>query len=200
MYLYGASGHAKVIIDILNKRGIIIEGVYDDDSSKVRLLDMSVLHVTQEIESIDGQFIISIGNNRIRKNVSQFHSLGYSTVTHPTSNIDENVICGYGTVAMASSVVNASSIIGNHVIINTAAVVEHDCSIGDFTHISPKACLCGGVVLGEGTHIGAGAVVLPGVTIGKWCIIGAGTVVLNDIPSYSVAVGNPSRIIRMVEE
>jgi len=38
--------------------------------------------------------------------------------------------------------------------------------------------------------------VLPGVTIGDRCVIGAGSVVTKDIPPYSVAVGNPCRVIR----
>ena len=47
--------------------------------------------------------------------------------------------------------------------------------------------------------IGGGAILLPGVTIGRGSVIGAGAVVTKDVSPYSVAVGNPARVIRQVE-
>jgi acetyltransferase-like isoleucine patch superfamily enzyme len=55
------------------------------------------------------------------------------------------------------------------------------------------------VTIGEWVWIGGNAVILPGVTLGDHVVIGAGSVVTKDIPSYSVAVGNPARIIKTVE-
>ena len=52
------------------------------------------------------------------------------------------------------------------------------------------------VVIDNDSHIGANSVVVAGVHIGKRCQIGAGSVVTKDIPDYSVAVGNPARIIK----
>lgn len=48
--------------------------------------------------------------------------------------------------------------------------------------------------------IGGGAILLPGVTIGKGSVIGAGAVVTKDIPPYSVAVGNPARVIKNISD
>lgn len=52
------------------------------------------------------------------------------------------------------------------------------------------------VEIGEDSHIGANSVVLAGVKIGKRCQIGAGSVVTKNIPDYSVAVGNPAKVIK----
>ena len=52
------------------------------------------------------------------------------------------------------------------------------------------------VVIEEDSHIGANSVVLAGVHIGKRCQIGAGSVVTKDIPDYSIAVGNPAKVIK----
>ena len=54
--------------------------------------------------------------------------------------------------------------------------------------------------IGRGAHIGMGSIILPGVTIGEGAIIGAGAVVTKDIPAWSVAVGNPARVIRSISE
>lgn len=55
------------------------------------------------------------------------------------------------------------------------------------------------VVIGKEAHIGANSVVVAGVTIGERCQIGAGSVVTKDIPPYSVAVGNPARIVKQYD-
>lgn len=52
------------------------------------------------------------------------------------------------------------------------------------------------VVIEDDSDIGVGAIILPGVVVGKGSIIGAGAVVTKNIPPYSVAVGNPARILR----
>lgn len=52
------------------------------------------------------------------------------------------------------------------------------------------------VVINDGVWLGNNVIVLPGVHIGKKSIIGAGSVVTKDIPPYSIAVGNPARVIK----
>ncbi len=56
------------------------------------------------------------------------------------------------------------------------------------------------VHIGANVWIGAGAVVLPGVTIGENSVIGAGSIVTRDIPANVVAVGNPCRVLREINE
>lgn len=56
------------------------------------------------------------------------------------------------------------------------------------------------VTIGNNVWIGGNVVILPGVTIGDNCVIGGGSVVTKDIPPYSLAVGNPCRVIRKIEE
>jgi acetyltransferase-like isoleucine patch superfamily enzyme len=52
------------------------------------------------------------------------------------------------------------------------------------------------VTIGKGVWVGANSLILPGVTIGDDCVVGAGSVVTRDIPSGSIAVGNPARVIK----
>lgn len=54
------------------------------------------------------------------------------------------------------------------------------------------------IKIGDGCWLGGGVIVLPGVTIGNGCVIGAGSVVTKDIPGNSLAVGNPCRVIRKI--
>jgi len=52
------------------------------------------------------------------------------------------------------------------------------------------------IMIGDDVWFGANSIVLPGVTIGNHVVIGAGSVVTTDIPDYSVAVGNPAKVIK----
>lgn len=56
------------------------------------------------------------------------------------------------------------------------------------------------VTIGDGCWIGGGVIILPGVSIGKGCVIGAGSVVTKNIPANSLAVGNPCRVIRKINQ
>ncbi len=56
------------------------------------------------------------------------------------------------------------------------------------------------IVIGDNTWIGGGSIICPGVTIGKNVVIGAGSVVTKDIPDNAVAVGNPCKVVRYLDE
>ena len=190
--LFGASGHAKVIIDIVKAQGDDVGRLYDDAPH------CSEIHgypVDKACDSgVGGPMIISIGSNRVRKMIAERFNVKYAKAVHPQSIISPSASICDGTVVMQNALVQADAWIGRHCIINSGASVDHECRIGDFVHISPHATLCGNVHVGEGTWIGAGATVIPGIKIGKWCIIGAGSVVINDIPDGVTAYGNPCRI------
>lgn len=56
------------------------------------------------------------------------------------------------------------------------------------------------VKIEQGSWIGAKSIILPGVTIGHSSVIGAGSVVTKSIPPYSLAVGNPAKVIRSIKQ
>lgn len=189
--LFGASGHAKVIIDIINAQGNLIGYLYDDKPHCSDIQGYRVLKASEAI--VSGPLIISIGSNRARKIISERYRLEYAKAIHPNAIVSSSAQIGAGSVVMHGAIIQSDTLIGRHCIINTGASVDHECKIGDFVHISPHATLCGNVQVGEGSWIGAGTTVIPGIKIGKWCTIGAGSVVINDIPDNTTVVGNPCK-------
>lgn len=194
--LYGASGHCKVIIDILECNEQTISCIIDD-APKKNILGFPVLHSKDYCFSGDEKIILSIGNNKVRKKLAQKLKVHFVKAIHPKSIISNHSSIGEGTVIMAGAVVNPQVVIGGHCIINTGAVIEHDCKIDDYAHISPNASLAGGVEVGEGSQVGIGASVIQGVKIGKWAVIGAGAVVIRDVPDFAVVVGNPGKVLKI---
>jgi len=197
MLLYGASGHGKVILDILSALSINVRCFLDDDPAIRTFAGLPVFQSVQDANVAEGECcIISVGNNRIRKLLAERLSLQAIYAVHPSAQMSPSVTVGTGTVVMANASVNADSRVGVHCIINTNASVDHDCALGDYVHISPNAALAGNVSVGEGTHVGIGACVLQGIRIGSWATVGAGAVVIRDVPDNAVVVGNPARIIK----
>lgn len=194
MILFGASGHGKVVLDILIANNQKVDYIIDDNPKEGKMFDIPIVQ-NKNIDQ-NKEAIITIGSNKTRKIISENYNFRYLSAVHPASTVSIFAKIKEGTVVMAKAVINPDAEIGRHCIINTAAVVEHDCIIKDFVHISPNASLAGNVVVDEGSHIGIGASVKQGIKIGKWATIGAGAVIIKDVPDFATVVGNPGKIIR----
>lgn len=92
--------------------------------------------------------------------------------------------------------IGKNSIIANHVELITGNYVFDDPSIP----IKRQGVRLGRIEIGEDVWLGVHTIVLPGVRIGDGAVVGAGSVVTKGIPSYSVALGNPAKVIRKREE
>ena len=196
----GASGHGKVIADIVLKRGDTLLGFLDDGTGvPPDISGIPVLGRTGDyVRYPDASFVIAIGNSAVRERIARnLEGVRWYTAVHPQAVIsDLNVQIGDGSVVMANAVINAFAQIGTHSIINTSAVVEHDNRIGDFAHISVGAKLGGGVSVGDHSWVGIGAAISNHVSVCERCMIGAGTVVIHDIKESGTYVGVPARKIK----
>ena len=195
MVLYGASGHCKVIIDILEANEIAIDFIVDDNPDISELMGYLVRRNTGEYD----QAIVSIGDCKIRKNIVDSISVNkYITAIHPSAVISPRSVISEGTVIMQGAIIQSSASLGKHCIINTGASVGHDVKLSDFVHVAPHATLAGGVTVGECTWIGAGSVVKQGIHIGSGCMIGVGSVIVKDIPDNSLCYGNPAIVVKTI--
>lgn len=193
LYLYGASGHGKVIVEIAELLNQKVSGFIDANPNIITLLEYKVF---TEIPTDTTTLLISIGNNALRKKIAEKHNAySYQTLIHPQAIISSRAQIGIGSVVMGGVTMNSGTKIGKHCIINTNSSIDHDCLLADYVHISPNAALAGNVTVGEGTQIGIGACVKQNIKIGKWCTIGAGAVIIKDIPDGKTVVGNPGRFL-----
>jgi len=201
MYLFGASGHGKVIKEIIEANGGCVEAFVDDNKEVNECAGKPVLHECDGLSPM----IVSIGVNRIRKIVvdkliakanAKAKVLRFATAIHPSAIVSPSAKIGEGTVIMAGAIINADAVIGKHCIINTGATVDHDCVIEDYCHIAPGVNVSGATHIGEGTWVGVGSSIIQCLNIGKNCFIGAGSVVVKDIPDNVVAYGNPCKVVR----
>lgn len=106
--------------------------------------------------------------------------------------LGDKVRVGIGSVVIGPVQMGDGSGLGQHVFVSG---FNHGYENGN-KNSSEQALVIKPTIIGEDAHIGANAVVLAGVTIGKRCQVGAGSVVTKDLPPYSIAVGNPAKVIK----
>jgi len=209
--LIGASEHAKVVMDIIEREGKYeILGLIDtykpagEDVFGYKILgaEETLISLFKSGEAAGG--IVAIGDNWTRHEVAEkiktlAPDFPFVSAIHPSAIFARGAAIGAGSVVMAGVVVNSDSNIGEHCIVNTKAAIDHDCELGDFSSLAPGVTLGGKVSIGKFSAISLGANVIHGVNIGGQTILGAGAVAVSDIPSFCVAYGVPAKVIRQRE-
>ncbi len=145
----------------------------------------------------------SIIYKSVRKDITPFNnfSLGDYSIIEDWSCINNavgDVIIGSNSRIGLHNTVIGPIIIGNHVNIAQGVVLSGmNHSYKDSSkRIDEQKVITSPIIIEDDVWIGANCVILPGVKVGKHSVIGAGSVVTKDIPSYSLAVGNPARITK----
>ena len=200
--IIGYSGHSFVILDSAFKSNLICSGYYEKNEKKFNPFNIDYLGLEDNIIS-DQRLFITIGDNKIRRNVYEYlikkgSIITFLNIIDPTSSVskfafikpDSSISIGVNSVINSLAKIDAGS------IINSGAIIEHEVKIGKFCHVGPNAILCGNVNICDNVFIGANSVIKEGVKIGENSIIGAGSVVLKNVPPNSTYVGNPSRKIK----
>jgi sugar O-acyltransferase (sialic acid O-acetyltransferase NeuD family) len=201
--IFGAGGHAQVLIDMLELTGIYrIAGIYDDSPHLIGkfILGYPILGRIGSNTAIR-KGIIGIGDNdqralieqRIRERMPDFE---FISAVHPSAIIGKNVKIGPGVAVMAGSVVNPNTRLDAHSVVNTMSSVDHDCHLAPFSSVAPGAHLGGNVRLGERSFIGMGATVIHNIHIGSDTVVGAGATVVSNLPSQVIAFGTPAKVTR----
>ncbi len=210
--LWGATGQAKVLADIIYSSGGIVTKIFDNSPVACPLKGVEIGYGINDFEiwlkTIENPklyfAIAAIGGMRGFDRFEFYKlfsnkGLSIPSIFHQTAFVSQSAQLGENVQILANAFVGVESIIGHATIINTKASVDHECILGIGTHIAPAATLCGCVTVGDFSMLGAGSTVLPRINIGSNVIIGAGSVVTKDIPDNVIAYGNPAKIIRRRE-
>jgi len=199
MFIFGAGGHSKVVIDIIERMdNLQIDALYDDDASLwgTSFFDYPVIGGRDCFTNgliADGSIgLVAIGDNRARINVADWiveRGFSLGSAVHPSAQVGRGVHIGAGSVVMAGAVINSGAWIGENVVVNTGATIDHDCVVERGVHVAPGCNVCGNVTIGEGSLVGVGSVIIPGVDIGKHALIGAGSLILSSVQDGMTVIG-----------
>lgn len=214
VFILGAGGHAKVLIDSLKQeKQVKVLGILDLNEALYgkTILGIPILGSEDMLENcppsnvrlINGIGSIHSQGIKIRANIfNKFKEKGFEflNVIHATAYFGQEVKLGEGVQVFARATIQTGAYIGNNVIVNTNASIDHDCIIEDHVHLAPGVVCCGGVTIGQGSHIGTGAVILQGINIGENCLVAAGAVVTQDVVAENTVVGIPAKIMERKNE
>lgn len=202
--IFGAGGHAKVVIDTLLSQDLKVGVfIYDQNTSLLgkKLLNRPINIGLPYIESND-DIHIAIGSNLVRRqlvDVFNLNASSYLSIKSSRAVISKFSIFGSGVFLAHHSIIGPDVIVGDFCIINHSAVVDHDCKLGKYIHVAPAVVIGGGVQVGDYSFIGSNSTILPGIKIGTNVTVGAGSVVISDIESNSVVAGVPAKLIKKIE-
>ncbi|MEN8376751.1 MAG: 2,3,4,5-tetrahydropyridine-2,6-dicarboxylate N-acetyltransferase [Gemmatimonadota bacterium] len=126
----------------------------------------------------------------------------------PGAYIREGAEIGDNVIVMMGAVVNIGAVIGAGTMVDMNAVVGARALVGEDCHVGAGAVLAGvleppsatPVVIEDGVLIGANAVVLEGVRVGAGSVLAAGAVATQDIPAGVLAVGQPARVLKEIDD
>lgn len=206
---WGAGGHARVLRELVERQGLRLVALFDNDpGTESPFPDVTLFHGREgflrwrsEVRGDDIKCLAAIGGSRgaDRIELQRYmidHGLCPAIAIHETAFTAADAQIGIGSQILAHATACAAVAIGEACIINTKASIDHECRLDDGVHIAPGAILAGCVTVGRGSLIGPGAVILPRIRIGTNVIVGAGAVVTNDVPDNIVVFGNPARFVR----
>ncbi|MBN1788105.1 MAG: acetyltransferase [Sedimentisphaerales bacterium] len=198
VYLIGAGGHTRSLINLVELNGLKILGIYEDNFTNGEVINSyNVLGTISAIKG-DDLLILSVGDNVKRSRLFEEYrgQLYKEALIHPDSIIEKRVEMGCCNQIFAGACINSNAKLGDNNIINTRCVLEHEVIIGSGNHISVGTVICGRAQIGDRCFIGAAAVVIDKVRICDDVTVGAGAIVVKDIESPGTYVGNPARKIK----
>ncbi|RDV37386.1 hypothetical protein DV096_12805 [Bradymonadaceae bacterium TMQ3] len=194
MVMYGAGGHARVLIDMIRQGRPdweILAALDDGRTSPMDVLGVPVVGSSAELTALRqaGVRMAALGIGAVTDNarrVGLYQKLvdaGFHVpnLIHPDASVSASATMGLGNQIFAGAVVSATVRLGDNTIINSGAVVSHDCEIGSHAHITPGAILAGNVKVGAGAVVGMGVTVYLGVTIGEGAMIANGVHIMSDV-------------------
>jgi sugar O-acyltransferase (sialic acid O-acetyltransferase NeuD family) len=205
--IIGSSGHARVIIDAVERENRFrIAGIIDTfkpvghNCLGYQLLgdELRLPDIIRDYDIYGG--IIAIGDNWVRHQVadrirSAVPSFKFVTVIHPWALVARSARVAAGTVVLPGAIVSANAEIGEFCIVNTKASLDHDGVMGAFSSFAPAVTAGGEVTIKPFAAVLLGANIIHSVSIGEHSVVGAGSLVLRDVPDRVVAYGLPARVI-----
>ncbi|SFC39059.1 acetyltransferase EpsM [Parapedobacter composti] len=158
--IYGAGGHARVLLDGIRKQfgPGVVHAFFNDGDQPKEIDGIPVLaYVSERFPDIP--LLLGIGKPDVRERLAERVSHRFGTFIHPLASVASDAIIGEGAVVLAGAVVQSGAKVGRHVIINANATVDHDATVEDFVTTYP------GVYVGFDAVVGHGAIVNPNVVI-----------------------------------
>jgi sugar O-acyltransferase (sialic acid O-acetyltransferase NeuD family) len=207
LIIVGFSGFGREVFWLARRLMIDVAGFVDDnpDLAGTSFRNVPILGTVEKwTQYQDCEFVIAIGNPRVRRRVrDKMLTMGnpvFGTLVDPQAIVGrEDVRVGAGSIICAGAVCTIDISIGEHCIVNLNATIGHDSALEDFCTVAPLAALSGHTHLEQLVEIGTGASVRQGLRMARGSMLGMGGVLTQSAPADTILVGNPAKPLRKIE-
>jgi sugar O-acyltransferase (sialic acid O-acetyltransferase NeuD family) len=203
LIVVGAGGHATEILQCLvdvrgdGAAGAVL-GFLDDapDSARRFQPQVEILGAISKHEVRPNcEYVLAIGDPEARQRAVE--ALGnkgarFATLIHPLASVATTAVVDPGSIISQFATVGPFAKIGSYSVLTPYSLAAHHSTIGRYCVLSPFSAVTGEAVLEDGVFLGIHAGVIPGKRVGSFSRIASGSIVHRDIPSRSLAKGNPA--------
>ena len=216
LIILGGSGIGMIAISIAKELGIYTIGGFLNDVLPIgayigKYEKYPIIGTTDDLEKYlrddNNVFFISYVGMQHEKSVYDkvvslnIPSNRLATLIHPTAIIPKGMCkIGNGVLMAPLSQLSPDTTLEDNCIMLPNSFLGHDSTLCRFAHIASNATVGANVVVGKACHIGTNCTIREYTKIGDFCLVGSGAVVLKDVPSNSIVVGNPARLLRTKNE
>ena len=197
-FIYGAGGHAAVVLGTAGECGFEVDGFIDDFSHGPERIFLGKRVFSNEAVSEGDIVFMGFGNNLLRQRIAcdlLKRGVRLPSLIHPSAVIAKSAEIEEGTFLGANVVVDPFCHIGRFCILNNGAVVCHQTLVGEAANLCPGVNVAGNVEIADRVWVGIGSTIIEKIKIAADVFIGGGSVVVNDIAEEnSLYFGVPAKI------
>ena len=203
LYIIGAGGHARSVLDAARSAGRDVLGFVDHRKSGEHC-GLPILQSLAELDVESVVFALGIGTNFAREAAhsairEQHPSAQFPTIIHSSAWVSPMASLQEASVVLAMASVGPGASVGIGGLLNTGASLDHDAVLGMFSSLGPGARTGGGATIGARSMVGLNAGVLQEISVGADTVIGAHSLVSSSVPDLVVAFGTPAKTLRARE-
>ena len=208
----GAGGFGREVQMLIEQINVFrptyeIIGFYDDGKLKDEMINgLPVLGNVEDINKIDYSLSIAlgIGAPTVKKKIVEKISnpmINFPNLIHPSVQIGfPYVTLGKGNILCGNSILTVNINLGDFVTLNLGCTIGHDTKIGDYSAFMPGCDIAGEVVIQPLVYGGLGTKIINLTNVGKNVTLGAGAVVTKDVAPRTIVAGNPSKLLRSIDD
>ena len=210
IYILGVGHNTAVYIELAEACGYSVKGLYHYNDERTGEIDhgVEIIGSYSDLYNIgdisDKNFALSMGDNKIRVEVAtKIKELGGNlpNLIHPTAVVSRFCEMGEGIAIHANAVVHPDTKIGNYTTMSCNTTLIHNSEIGCGCYLAGGVIIGAYTIIEDYTFFGLGAITISGKVpyIGEKAYIGAGALVTKPVESKNVVMGNPAKVIKVLE-
>jgi len=204
LFIYGNGGLGKEVYDIAIRTDkydsvYFINDFINDNNS---VFDFSYV-IPNFLGLNNCEFSVAIGELATRRKIFKRlydHNCVLATLIDPSAVVSPFSEIGQGSTICPFVMIGPNVEIKQCCLINVNSVIGHDIKIDENTIVSASASIGGSSKIGKNVYIGMGAIVKELLTVGDNSVLGMGSVLHNNLDSNLLAMGNPARPMRKIED